>query len=1327
MKNRVRRFLSVFLAAAMLTGQGNVTAFAEGITEAAAVETAAEKEAPVTEAPTEKPTEAPTEPPAEAPAEKVTEVPAQDTPSSAPAETEAPGTETPAETPAPEETSTEASTETVTEKTTEKGTEQSTEKETESKKTDFTWSGNGLTVTVTLSKKDALPESAQMTVTPLTKKSDAEGWKAAKKLVEKEVSQGHRELSEALFYEIALTVDGQQAELSENAEVTFTYDKAQGLSLSKYAQAEAKAFALTDKSAKELTEITLSDSLKIKTVKVTVKDSLLIGFAGIQNRENDGTAITKSGLENALGDALDYAVLAREYSGSMTEDVLAENLPAPAVETGEENAEDGAKASQVLASLAEYSLVLANGKSSDSVQVINLYTDEDGKLNTEPMEEVLSGGNIDVSDTTLVINLVAGDKNQGLSIPVYDVEYQNSPVGGETASYAGRVVYNLVAEEKGEFVSYLGAAKLEGTAAGTYLAPKGSLESSSKLLGAAYADEVTASDVQKAVVGMDGRKETEAATEALTETEAVTEAATEALTETEAVTETATEALTETEAVTETATEAPTETEAVTETATEAPTETATEAVTETETEQELVVEETEPETVTAEEEAVLDSLELGADDSAASVKPLPVTKVTKDMEAVQGATLALLDAEGKVLSSWTTDAAGTAVDISSYLLPDGNYVLRETVTPDGYMKSNDISFSIAENGTAKDANGNVLSELKIVNYPIAESSDDPAQSAAALSLKLAVAEEAETAEPVYLDGAEFVIKDENGVPLKDGSGNQYTFSSEAKVMTLNLDPALYESLTKDIPNNGQKKFRIAQIKAKTGYQISGYSEAEITVQKDAQGKVTLQLPEKETKDGVVIFYNKKISTEAAGSISVTKRNYFGNTDHEIYSKAGGTFYAALFQDANKEIRISDVKTIQIKTGYKSATVVFENLPNGTYYVGETDEYGNLVGEVTDSALAKDPFYAEYIYSGSQKNVVIKVDKDAAFDADAEKVTIQNRYFKMPEGYLYTASFQITNQVKDESGAALASNSTFYAGIYTKSSQDEKYTYIGKKAIKMDGKSEMTISVELTMSTETKYVMVKEVDASGKEVVSGSGYNITVSPSEIVLKQGETKVQTVTITNTKVASSGGETETEPAVDPNNLQAELKLTKKVVYKNTPIRVNSVYYIGIFDDAALTKLRYKKAMTFTNASELTATLKVNLHKLESREVTFYFAEVDEQGNVLKSGKDFGYDISQNKNSVTLNANNMADEVIITNTVIEGEKVAQALSNPASGLAGDSAALATAQNLAASSNSSENTTTGDDNPILQLIIILIVSVIVIIAIVVVMIIRRKRRKNG
>jgi len=39
-----------------------------------------------------------------------------------------------------------------------------------------------------------------------------------------------------------------------------------------------------------------------------------------------------------------------------------------------------------------------------------------------------------------------------------------------------------VAEEEGEFVSYLGEAALSGEATGTYLAPNGSLESTEKLL-----------------------------------------------------------------------------------------------------------------------------------------------------------------------------------------------------------------------------------------------------------------------------------------------------------------------------------------------------------------------------------------------------------------------------------------------------------------------------------------------------------------------------------------------------------------------------------------------------------------------------------------------------------------------------------------------------------------------------------------------------------------------------------------------------------------------------------------------------------------------------
>ena len=94
-------------------------------------------------------------------------------------------------------------------------------------------------------------------------------------------------------------------------------------------------------------------------------------------------------------------------------------------------------------------------------------------------------------------------------------------------------------------------------------------------------------------------------------------------------------------------------------------------------------------------------------------------------------------------------------------------------------------------------------------------------------------------------------------------------------------------------------------------------------------------------------------------------------------------------------------------------------------------------------------------------------------------------------------------------------------------------------------------------------------------------------------------------------------------------AELKLTKAVTYKKTPIRVNGTYYFGIFQDAAHKKILYKKAMPLSNASSMTSTLKINLYKLAApHTITLYFAETDKNGKVVSSGKKSGYDISLNK---------------------------------------------------------------------------------------------------
>ena len=691
---------------------------------------------------------------------------------------------------------------------------------------------------------------------------------------------------------------------------------------------------------------------------------------------------------------------------------------------------------------------------------------------------------------------------------------------------------------------------------------------------------------------------------------------------------------------------------------------------------------------------------------------------------------------------SWTTDAAGTPQDIAPYLIPGGTYRLTEVSTPEGYITASDLYFTVEADGTVKQSNGTLLPPLKMPdgteasclemidyaeenpNNPDSELPDE-----VSLTFKLAVvmlpetAEETEASGPIYLPGAKFVIKDAEGNVLKDGNGNPYTFTTEGKEMTLNLSPAIYGDLIKGMENDSQRIFRVVQLKAAEGYQFVDYSEAELTIHKDGEGKISLTLPDKQNVNNVLTFYNRKIPENAVGSITVTKRNYLGETDNQIYAANGATYYVALFADKDKTKRISEVKTIEIRKGYKAATVTFGNLPNGTYYVGETDQYGNLVGTVKDQALAKDPYYAEYVYGQDKNKVVIKADLHAQHPADPENVTIKNHYFNLPSDFTQIISLQITVNLRDENGVALNSKDTLYAGVYTKNSAGAKFGYAGKVAVKMGGAASKTVTVELPMSTDVKYVTARLVDANGKQLVNGAQYKMVINPSYLTLHKGDTQVQNITITADKVKQPETEPQTETEVDITKTKAELKLTKSVKYKGTSIRVNSVYYIGIFDDKELKNLRYKKAMVLNNASELTATLLVNLNKVPSGEVTFYFAEVDEEGNVLKSGKESGYDIDLNKNSITLSKKNMSDEVIVTNNVKSGSSVEQNLVNPGSGFAGDESALAAAQNLSNDSNSSGNTTTGDDSPILPLIIILTVSLL---AVVVTAVITYKRRRG-
>ena len=1228
-------------------------------------------------------------------------------------------------------------------------TEKSTEKETEKKTDTFSWSKDGVKVTVKLSGKDELPVSTKLSVERQTSGSDA--GRKAEALVKAVVNEGHRELAGAACYKIVLKVDGKEADLSGKIDVTMEFDNSLDLGLSPYAQAEAAVFEVGEAGADLVDELKVDEDLKVKKVRLSADASSTIALAGIQNRENDGRKIKQKDLEDALEDVLDYAVVANEYSGQKSQDVLAdkykEDKDDETAETEALQDANAADAEDILKDLSKYSLILANGVSSDEVKIVNFYLDEEEEFPEEALAKLLKDDDLDLSEDILVVNIVTAKKDQKLKLPVFGLKKKQEE----------HVIYNVVAEDGDEFIAFTGEIELKKEGTGTYIVSEGSIDVTRGLLGAVYADKVTAEKVKKAVIG---ESETEEATEGITETEteAVTEESTE--TETEEITETEMEAITEeitetgTEEITEKITE--TETEEATEEITETETEAATEDITETEIEamteeitegetEEALIEETEAATEVIDEEEA-EEVSLDTTELAASAGKLTVTKKADNDEAVEGAVLVLEAAaditpakevtvkgkdgnnvtfeaneaaytKGTEIYRWTTKTTPAEEEIGDYLIPGGSYKIREETTPGTeYSKAGDYYFSVDPDGKMKNSNGEEITSVTIIDSLTNEN-----------TLKVAVVDADATS--TYLSGAEFVIMDEDGSLLKDANGNPFTFISENKVIQLNLDTSL------NLADSDLQSFRLVEIKTKSGYQFTDFSEAVISISRDDDGNISLVLPEgsKYTKDGVLTFKNRKEPTGAAGTISVTVRNYFDSdpTDEEpgtqIYATNGATYYVALFSDADKTNRVSDVKTVKIKKGYKSATVAFKKLISGTYYVGETDEYGNVIGDIADPKQASDDFYAEFVHNGKKTSkVVIKVDEESQTAADTEVVNLNNQYFKLLPGFTYTAAFTVTKVVKDSDGSELLSNNTFYVGVYTKNSSG-KYAYIGKKAIKMGGASQKTVTIELPMSASVKEksVMVKEVDSKGNEVKSGEAYDIKVEPGEIVLKRGDTETPSVTITNTKVKGSTEDTETEDPGDLGDGKAELKLTKKVIYKDTAIRVNSVYYIGIFDDAGLKNLRYKKAMTFSNASELTATLKINLNKLSSREITFYFAEVDEQGKPLSGGKTFGYDISLNKKSVTLNSKNMADEIVVTNTVIDGGDVAQQLTDPSSGFAGDSAALATAQSLAADSNSSGKTKTGDGSPITPLIIVLIVSAAVILIAILVLVMRKKRRK--
>ena len=280
------------------------------------------------------------------------------------------------------------------------------------------------------------------------------------------------------------------------------------------------------------------------------------------DRVNDGKKIEESTITSGLGSVRTKLFAADSVT---LPDTLKEQVGADWIL-------DGADGKAAVDGLSGLSKTLANGQSTSKVEVINLYADKDGKLDTKQLEKLYKNKVIDVTDQYFVVNIIAAKKDQTLSFSGYAMTNKGQNVSYTKATQAGDILYNFATLEKGKYQAFEGTVNLSSGSGlqGTFLAPKATVTVGSDLSGAVYAKKVTVADgVQKLlrvayIKGAKDEAETEAVTETATETESDTEAQTEQATEaqtagaTEAQTEQVTEAQTEqiTEVQTADATEA---------------------------------------------------------------------------------------------------------------------------------------------------------------------------------------------------------------------------------------------------------------------------------------------------------------------------------------------------------------------------------------------------------------------------------------------------------------------------------------------------------------------------------------------------------------------------------------------------------------------------------------------------------------------------------------------------------------------------------------------------------------------------------------------------
>ncbi len=409
-----------------------------------------------------------------------------------------------------------------------------------------------------------------------------------------------------------------------------------------------------------------------------------------------------------------------------------------------------------------------------------------------------------------------------------------------------------------------------------------------------------------------------------------------------------------------------------------------------------------------------------------------------------------------------------------------GVYRLKETQAPSGcILNTTPHEFVIERPGTVVEAEGiyqeesGAVAAVQIVNQ----------------RTTLRVHKVDGEGQPVA--GARLVVKDADGQIILDENGN-----------------AKYSFVTTDQPYElkglAAGEYYISELEAPDGYTVAQDVKLTLSDAADTVNEVTMVDERQE---------------ETPGRLIVTKELCDLNGERLMVEDA--LFYVALFADAERQNRISDVETLHCQHG-SSTSVTFDNLEVGRkYYVGETDAFGNHI----ESGLYEDCLFVPEYPDGYEISLT---------EGQEGSIVLRNVFHEIPHGYYYEGELTITKKVLKGS-VPYGIDQVFYAAVYTDKNYTEQYGEL--IMLDMDGADTLSVTVPVSLGAapdvEVVYY-VAETDKNGKVYDRASRLEFAVSLDKTSVRMSSVNSsEEVTITNTYPEETKESEPENPVVENKN--------------------------------------------------------------------------------------------------------------------------------------------------------------------------------------------------